>query len=72
MTNLNSTETQILDQIISDSRLIEKSLEDYLTELDQMPENYVNSICNKSFDEMNDTEKTAKVGAIKSYLTENV
>lgn len=60
--------TTVLDQIIFDS---EMNLEDELIELAQMPENFVNSICEKSYDEMTTKEKAEAVEKIGIYLRDN-
>lgn len=61
----------ILDQIIIDSRNTQ-SLESHLTQLSQMPEHYVNSVCSKSLDEMTEEEQIKTVEEIEEYLKGNV
>lgn len=61
--------TQILDQIIWDSQ---NNLEEKLLSLQEMPEHFVNVLFTKSFDEMNETERTLAVEEIEEYLKSNM
>lgn len=58
----------VMNQIISDS---EMSLHDQLIELEQMPENFVNSIFETSYDEMTDNQKKISVEKIRYELLDN-
>lgn len=60
--------TQILDQIIFDSVM---SLEDELRELEEMPENFINSLFQKSYDEMTKREQADSVLEVRTYLINN-
>lgn len=60
---------QILDQIIFDSNM---TLEDEIMGLEQMPENFINSLYNTSYDEMTKEEKTESVEEVKAYLIANM
>lgn len=61
--------TQILDQIIFDSTM---SLSDELLDLAQMPENFINSVCDKHYDEMSSDERAAASAEIEAYLKANM
>lgn len=65
----NSVNTQLLDQIIFDSTM---SLSDELLELAQMPENFINSVCEKHYDEMSREERAAATAEIEEYLKSNM
>lgn len=60
--------TQILNQIIEDSKM---SLEAELTELHAAPENFVNVLYEKSYDEMTSEERKEAIAEIEAYLIEN-
>lgn len=60
--------TQLLDQIIWDS---EMTLEDELNELHIIPENFINVLYEKSYDEMTRSEKEEAIAEIEAYLIEN-
>ena len=59
---------QILDQIIFDS---EMTLEDELRELKEMPENFINSLYDISYDEMTIEEKENAITEVRDYLNKN-
>ena len=61
--------TWVMDQIISDSNM---SLEDELMELQEMPENFINSIYEVSYDEMTSEERKASKEWIKEQLNEGM
>lgn len=61
-------ETQILDQIISNSS---NTLDDQIMELEQAPENFVNVLFDKSYDEMKDKEQRDAIQAVGQYLMDN-
>jgi ribonucleotide reductase beta subunit family protein with ferritin-like domain len=63
--------TTILDSIILDNRN-NKNLDAHLIELDEVPETYINSVCSKSFDEMNKGERKEATDSITEYLKYNV
>lgn len=65
---IKNISTSHLDAILSDSI---QDLEYHLYELEEVPENYVNSVCDKSFDEMNQYERKASIATIKEYLKNN-
>ena len=61
--------TGFLDAIIFDSP---QNLESHLEELEQIPENYINSsLFQKSYDEMTNEEKKNSVKQVKEYLEAN-
>lgn len=67
--------TEILDSIIFDATWDKDtyiSKEDSLLEsLSDRPEDFINSICDISFDEMNEFQRIALIYDIREYITEN-
>lgn len=59
----------VMSQIISDS---EMSLEDELMELEQMPENFINSVYETSYDEMTSEERKESIEWIENELKSNM
>ena len=59
--------TWVMSQIISDSNM---SLEDELMELQEMPENFINSIYETSYDEMTSEERKESIAWIEDQLNE--
>lgn len=61
--------TSILDSIIFDAK---QTQEEILFDFEQNPESYINSVCQKSLDEMNEEERTEASDEIKTYIENNV
>ena len=59
----------VMNQIIADTKM---SLEEELMELQEMPENFINSIYDISYDEMSSSEKKESIGWIESELRKNM
>lgn len=59
----------VMDQIIRDSNM---SLEDELMELQEMPENFINSIYETSYDEMSAKERKESIAWIREQLNEGM
>jgi hypothetical protein len=59
----------VMNQIISDSNM---SLEDELIELNEMPENFINSIYEVSYDEMTSIERKESKKWISEQLNKNM
>lgn len=62
---------QLIDQIVFDSELEGGNLASFLHELQEVPETWVNSVCEKSYDEMTLKEKKKAIKMITEYLEEN-
>ena len=56
---------QILNQILSDNS---DNVESLLLELEQAPENIINSIFDKSYDEMTSKEREEAIKEITDYI----
>lgn len=65
----NLVNEQLLDQIIRDSF---QTLQQELADLAAAPESFVNVVCEKSYDEMSDSEKKTVVAEIEAYLKANM
>ena len=61
--------TWVMNQIIADSNM---SLEDELMELQEMPENFINSIYETSYDEMTSDERKESIAWIEQELNEGM
>jgi hypothetical protein len=59
----------VMNQIISDSKM---SLEDELMELNEMPENFIDSIYEVSYDEMTSIERNESKEWISEQLNERL
>lgn len=59
----------VMNQIIADAKM---SLEEELIELQEMPENFINSIYDISYDEMSSSEKKESISWIESELRKNM
>lgn len=64
--------TSRLDSIIFDERLQKNTLIDVLYDLDQMPESWINTLYEKSYDDMDSIEVQNCIEEIKKYLENNM
>ena len=60
--------TSVLNQIIRDSQV---NLDQELLTLEQAPELFIDSVCEKSYDEMSQEEREDAQADIREYLIEN-
>lgn len=64
--------TQLIDQMVFDAELAGQTLQDWLRELDEVPETWINTPAfPKSLDEMTKEEAEKAIQELRDYLIQN-